>query len=101
MPHLLIAGTTGSGKSVCLNSIIVSILFHMPPDRVKMIMVDPKQVELSVYRDIPHLLAPVVTNPTNAAAALAWACEEMEERLTKMSKVNARNIDGYNSYVNW
>ena len=100
MPHLLIAGTTGSGKSVCLNSIIVSILFHMPPDRVKMIMVDPKQVELSVYRDIPHLLAPVVTNPTNAAAALAWACEEMEERLTKMSKVNARNIDGYNSYVN-
>lgn len=100
MPHLLIAGTTGSGKSVCLNCVIVSILFHMPPSRVKIIMIDPKQVELSVYRDIPHLIAPVVTHPQNAAAALSWACEEMEERLYKMSQVGVRNIDGYNSYVN-
>lgn len=99
MPHLLIAGTTGSGKSVCLNCVIVSMLFHMPPDRVKMIMIDPKQVELSVYRDIPHLLAPVVTHPQNAAAALSWACDEMEERLYKMSQIGVRNIDGYNSYI--
>jgi S-DNA-T family DNA segregation ATPase FtsK/SpoIIIE len=97
MPHLLIAGTTGSGKSVCVNVIISSILFRMSPDRVKFIMIDPKRVELNVYSDIPHLLAPVVNDPRQAAAALLWAVQQMEERLTIFSQLRVRNIDGYNA----
>ncbi|MDX2177214.1 MAG: DNA translocase FtsK [Candidatus Sumerlaeia bacterium] len=96
MPHLLIAGATGTGKSVCLNSIICSILYRMRPDQVKLIMVDPKRVELSVYDRIPHLIAPVVCEPKRAAAALAWAVEQMEERYKTLVEFNVRNIDGYN-----
>ena len=99
MPHLLIAGTTGSGKSVCLNSIICSILFRMPPDVVKFIMIDPKRVELNVYRDIPHLLAPVVSDVRGAAAALKWAVAEMEMRFRKLAALAVRNISAYNSIV--
>jgi S-DNA-T family DNA segregation ATPase FtsK/SpoIIIE len=99
MPHLLIAGTTGSGKSVCVNSIISSMLYRMPPDKVKLIMIDPKRVELNVYSDIPHLLAPVVNEPRQAAAALLWAVQQMEERLRVFSEMRVRNIDGYNSVV--
>jgi S-DNA-T family DNA segregation ATPase FtsK/SpoIIIE len=99
MPHLLIAGTTGSGKSVCLNSIIVSILFRMEPDKVKFIMIDPKRVELNVYRNIPHLLAPVVCDPRQAAKALEWAIEQMEERYKRLAELGVRNIDGYNAIV--
>lgn len=97
MPHLLIAGATGAGKSVCLNSIIMSILFRMPPERVKFIMIDPKRVELSIYQDIPHLLAPVVCEPRKAASALAWAIEQMEQRYKKLLEVGVRNITGYNN----
>jgi S-DNA-T family DNA segregation ATPase FtsK/SpoIIIE len=99
MPHLLIAGTTGSGKSVCLNSVICSILFRMEPEKVKMVMVDPKRVELNVYQAIPHLLAPVVCEPRKAAAALNWAIEEMEDRYKKLASLGVRNIDGYNAIV--
>ena len=97
MPHLLIAGTTGSGKSVCVNGIISSILYRMPPDKVKFIMIDPKRVELNVYSDIPHLLAPVVNEPRQAAAALLWGVQQMEERLRIFSDLRVRNIDGYNA----
>ena len=96
MPHLLIAGTTGSGKSVCVNSIIMSILMKSTPDDVRFIMVDPKQVEFMMYNGIPHLLIPVVTEPKKAAGALAWAVTEMENRYTLFSENNVRNIDGYN-----
>ena len=96
MPHLLIAGTTGSGKSVCVNSIIMSILMKSTPDDVRLIMVDPKQVEFMMYNGIPHLLIPVVTDPKKAAGALAWAVNEMERRYTLFSENNVRNIDGYN-----
>ncbi len=99
MPHVLIAGRTGSGKSVCLNSIICSILFRMSPDQVKFLMVDPKRVELNVYQAIPHLLAPVVCEPRKAAAALSWAVEQMEERYKKLASLGVRNIDGYNAIV--
>lgn len=99
MPHVLIAGRTGSGKSVCLNSIICSILFRMPPDKVKFLMVDPKRVELNVYQAIPHLLAPVVCEPRKAAAALTWAVEQMDERYKKLAALGVRNIDGYNAIV--
>ena len=99
MPHLLIAGTTGSGKSVCINVIICSILYRMPPDKVKFIMVDPKRVELNSYSDIPHLLAPVVNEPRQAAAALAWAVQQMEERLQLFSELKVRNIQSYNTLV--
>ena len=99
MPHLLIAGTTGSGKSVSLNAIICSILYRMTPDKVKFIMVDPKRVELNVYRDIPHLLAPVVCEPRKAAAALNWAIEQMEDRYKRLESLGVRNIDGYNAIV--
>ncbi|MFP4380310.1 MAG: DNA translocase FtsK [Candidatus Sumerlaeia bacterium] len=99
MPHLLIAGTTGSGKSVCVNGIISSFLFRMPPDKVKFIMIDPKRVELNVYSDIPHLLAPVVNEPRQAASALMWAVQQMEERLKVFSKMRVRNIDGYNEII--
>ncbi|MDE7230399.1 MAG: DNA translocase FtsK, partial [Oscillospiraceae bacterium] len=96
MPHLLIAGTTGSGKSVCVNSIIMSILMKSTPNDVRLIMVDPKQVEFMMYNGIPHLLIPVVTDPKKAAGALAWAVTEMERRYTLFSENNVRNIDGYN-----
>jgi DNA segregation ATPase FtsK/SpoIIIE, S-DNA-T family len=99
MPHLLIAGTTGSGKSVGINTLILSLLYRLPPDRCKLIMIDPKMLELSVYEGIPHLLAPVVTDPKKAVVALKWAVREMEDRYKKMSKVGVRNVDGYNTRV--
>jgi DNA segregation ATPase FtsK/SpoIIIE, S-DNA-T family len=99
MPHLLIAGTTGSGKSVGINTMILSILYRMPPDRCKFIMVDPKMLELSVYDGIPHLLAPVVTDPKKAVMALKWTVREMESRYQKMSKLGVRSIEGYNARI--
>ena len=96
MPHLLIAGTTGSGKSVAINTMILSLLYRLTPDQCRLIMVDPKMLELSVYDGIPHLLTPVVTDPRKAVVALKWAVREMEERYKKMSKLGVRNIDGYN-----
>lgn len=97
MPHLLIAGATGSGKSVCLNAIICSLLFRNSPDRVRFIMIDPKRVEMAVYRKIPHLLAPVVSEPRKCAAALAWAVGQMEERYRILADMNVRGIDAYNN----
>ena len=99
MPHLLIAGTTGSGKSVSLNAMILSLLYRLSPDKCKFIMVDPKMLELSVYDDIPHLLAPVVTEPKKAIVALKWTVREMENRYRAMSQLGVRNIDGYNARV--
>jgi len=99
MPHLLIAGTTGSGKSVAINTMILSLVYRFNPDQCKLIMVDPKMLELSVYDGIPHLLTPVVTDPKKAVVALKWAVREMEERYKKMSKLGVRNIDGYNARV--
>jgi S-DNA-T family DNA segregation ATPase FtsK/SpoIIIE len=99
MPHLLIAGTTGSGKSVAINTMILSLLYRLRPEQCRLIMVDPKMLELSVYDGIPHLLAPVVTDPKKAVVALKWAVREMEERYKKMSKLGVRNIDGYNARV--
>lgn len=99
MPHLLIAGSTGSGKSVCINTIIMSILYKARPDEVKLIMVDPKVVELSVYNGIPHLLIPVVTDPKKAAGALNWAVAEMDARYQKFAAVGVRGIEGYNEKV--
>ena len=99
MPHLLIAGATGSGKSVCINTIIMSILYRARPDEVKLIMVDPKVVELSVYNGIPHLLIPVVTDPKKAAAALAWAVSEMTDRYNKFAEFGVRDMKGYNEKV--
>lgn len=96
MPHLLIAGSTGSGKSVCINDIILSFIYGKKPEEVRLIMVDPKQVELRVYAPMPHLLMPVVTDPKKAAGALKWAVMEMDQRYKKMSKVNARSISRYN-----
>ncbi len=96
MPHLLIAGTTGSGKSVAINTMILSLLYRLSPEQCRLIMVDPKMLELSVYDGIPHLLTPVVTDPRKAVVALKWAVREMEERYKKMSKLGVRNIDGYN-----
>ncbi|HUN48300.1 MAG TPA: DNA translocase FtsK 4TM domain-containing protein [Stellaceae bacterium] len=97
MPHLLIAGTTGSGKSVGINTMILSLLYRQPPDRCKFIMIDPKMLELSVYDGIPHLLAPVVTEPKKAIVALKWTVREMESRYRAMSKLGVRNIEGYNA----
>ena len=97
MPHLLIAGTTGSGKSVAINTMILSLLYRLTPEQCRLIMVDPKMLELSVYDHIPHLLTPVVTDPRKAVVALKWAVREMEERYKKMSKLGVRNIDGYNA----
>lgn len=97
MPHLLIAGTTGSGKSVAINTMILSLLYSLPPQKCRFIMIDPKMLELSVYEGIPHLLAPVVTEPKKAILALRWTVREMEERYRSMSKLGVRNIDGYNS----
>ena len=99
MPHLLIAGTTGSGKSVGINSMILSILYKMPPDKCKLILVDPKMLELSVYDGIPHLLTPVVTDPKKAVVALKWSVREMENRYKKMAKMGVRNIEGYNQRI--
>ena len=99
MPHMLIAGATGSGKSVCINTIIMSILYKAHPDEVKLIMVDPKVVELSVYNGIPHLMIPVVTDPKKAAAALNWAVAEMTDRYKKFADMNVRDLKGYNKQV--
>ena len=97
MPHLLVAGTTGSGKSVGVNTMILSLLYRLPPEKCRFIMIDPKMLELSVYDDIPHLLAPVVTEPGKAVVALKWTVNEMEDRYRAMSKLGVRNIDGYNA----
>jgi S-DNA-T family DNA segregation ATPase FtsK/SpoIIIE len=99
MPHLLIAGTTGSGKSVALNTMILSLLYRLPPDQCRMIMIDPKMLELSAYDGISHLLAPVVTDPRKAVVALKWAVREMEERYRKMSKLAVRGIEAFNERV--
>jgi S-DNA-T family DNA segregation ATPase FtsK/SpoIIIE len=99
MPHLLIAGTTGSGKSVGINTMILSLLYRLSPDDCKLIMIDPKMLELSVYEGVPHLLAPVVTDPKKAVVALKWTVREMEERYRRMSKVGVRNIEGFNQRI--
>jgi len=99
MPHLLVAGTTGSGKSVAINTMILSILYRMTPEQCRLIMIDPKMLELSVYDGIPHLLTPVVTDPKKAVVALKWTVREMEDRYRKMSKVGVRNIEGFNQRV--
>jgi S-DNA-T family DNA segregation ATPase FtsK/SpoIIIE len=99
MPHLLIAGTTGSGKSVAINTMILSLLYKLTPEECRLIMIDPKMLELSVYDGIPHLLSPVVTDPKKAVVALKWVVAEMEERYRKMSKMGVRNIEGYNGRV--
>ncbi len=98
MPHLLVAGTTGSGKSVCINTILISILYKATPDEVKLILVDPKAVEMDVYNGIPHLLIPVVTNPKKAAGTLQWACTEMDRRYDLMKNTQVRNLEAYNEY---
>ena len=100
MPHLLIAGTTGSGKSVGVNAMILSILYRLPPEKCRFIMIDPKMLELSVYDGIPHLLAPVVTDPKKAIVALKWTVREMEDRYRRMSKIGVRNVAGYNDRAN-
>jgi len=99
MPHLLVAGTTGSGKSVSINTMILSLLYRLTPEQCKMIMIDPKMLELSIYDGIPHLLTPVVTDPNKAVVALKWTVREMEDRYKKMSKMGVRNIDGYNTRI--
>jgi len=99
MPHVLVAGTTGSGKSVAINTMILSILYRMDPSKCRLIMIDPKMLELSVYDGIPHLLTPVVTDPKKAVVALKWTVREMEQRYKNMSKIGVRNIDGFNSRV--
>ena len=97
MPHLLVAGTTGSGKSVAVNTMIMSLIYKLPPEKCRFIMIDPKMLELSVYNDIPHLLSEVVTEPGKAVVSLKWAVAEMEKRYRAMSKLGVRNIDGYNA----
>ena len=99
MPHVLIAGSTGSGKSVCINTLISSIIYKAKPSEVKLVMVDPKVVELSVYNGIPHLLIPVVTDPKKAAGALTWAVQEMVNRYSLFAEKNVRDIKGYNEAV--
>jgi S-DNA-T family DNA segregation ATPase FtsK/SpoIIIE len=99
MPHLLVAGTTGSGKSVGINAMILSLLYRFTPEECRLIMIDPKMLELSAYEDIPHLLTPVVTEPRKAVVALKWAVREMEDRYRAMSKLGVRNIDGYNQRI--
>ncbi|MBS6474096.1 MAG: DNA translocase FtsK [Acetobacter sp.] len=99
MPHLLVAGTTGSGKSVAINTMILSLLYRLTPEQVRFIMIDPKMLELSVYNGIPHLLTPVVTDPKKAVLALNWAVREMDDRYQLMSQIGVRNIDGYNAKV--
>tara|TARA_B100001123_G_C15242903_1_gene999785 strand:+ start:122 stop:1636 length:1515 start_codon:yes stop_codon:yes gene_type:complete len=97
MPHLLIAGTTGSGKSICINTIILSLLYRHTPERCKFILIDPKMLELSTYEGVPHLLCPVITEPKKAASVLGWVAKEMESRYRLMTKEGVRNIDGYNN----
>ena len=97
MPHLLIAGATGSGKSVCINTLITSLIYKANPDEVKLILVDPKVVELSIYNGIPHLLIPVVTDPKKASSALNWAVREMDKRYEEFATTNVRNLQGYNA----
>src|SRR5690606_11439236 len=99
MPHLLVAGTTGSGKSGAINTMILSLLYRMTPDQCRLTMIDPKMLELTIYDGIPHLLTPVVTDPKKAVVALKWTVREMEDRYRKMSKVGVRNIDGFNQRV--
>ena len=99
MPHLLIAGTTGSGKSVCINTMLISLLYKATPDEVKLVLVDPKKVELNIYNGIPHLLVPVVFDPKKAAGALHWCVTEMERRFDLIESMNVRNIDGYNKAI--
>ncbi|MBM3566362.1 MAG: DUF87 domain-containing protein, partial [Alphaproteobacteria bacterium] len=99
MPHLLIAGTTGSGKSVAMNTMILSLLYQLPPDQCRFIMIDPKMLELSVYEGIPHLLCPVVTEPGKAVVALKWTVREMEERYRAMAQLGVRNVAGYNARI--
>jgi len=99
MPHLLVAGTTGSGKSIGINSMIMSILYKLSPEECKLIMIDPKMLELSVYEGIPHLMTPVVTDPEKAALTLQWVTKEMEKRYKAMAKIGVRNIFNYNSYI--
>ena len=99
MPHLLIAGSTGSGKSVCINSFIISILYNASPDEVKLLMIDPKVVELGIYNGIPHLLVPVVTDPKKAAGALNWAVNEMLNRYKKFAENNVRDLNSYNDFI--
>lgn len=99
MPHLLVAGTTGSGKSVAINTMILSLIYRLTPEQVRLIMVDPKMLELSVYNGIPHLLTPVVTDPKKAVLALNWAVREMDDRYRQMSELGVRNIDGYNAKI--
>src|SRR3954468_15634338 len=99
MPHLLIAGTTGSGKSVGVNSILVSILYKARPDEVKFILIDPKRLELGLYEDIPHLATPIITDPKRAAISLKWAVAEMERRYKELAGWGVRNIDGFNAEV--
>lgn len=99
MPHLLVAGTTGSGKSVAVNAMILSLIYRLPPERCKFIMIDPKMLELSIYDGIPHLLSPVVTDPKKAIVALRWVVREMESRYQAMSKLSVRNIEGYNQRI--
>lgn len=100
MPHMLIAGATGSGKSICINSILVSLLMQATPDEVRLILIDPKRIELNLYNELPHLLVPVVTNTKQAASALNWAVEEMEARFEALSEMKVRNIDAYNNQIN-
>src|SRR4051812_20280707 len=99
MPHLLIAGATGAGKSVGVNALIVSILYKAKPDEVKFIMVDPKRLELGLYADIPHLATPIITDPKRAAISLKWAVSEMERRYKELAGWGVRNIDGFNAEV--
>src|SRR5205085_6543290 len=99
MPHLLIAGTTGAGKSVALNAIIVSVIYKARPDEVKFILVDPKRLELGLYADIPHLATPIITDPKRAAISLKWAVSEMERRYKELAGWGVRNIDGFNTEV--
>ncbi|MCO6188035.1 DNA translocase FtsK [Rhizobium sp. L1K21] len=99
MPHLLVAGTTGSGKSVAINTMILSLVYRLSPEKCRLIMIDPKMLELSIYDGIPHLLSPVVTDPKKAVVALKWTVREMEDRYKKMSKIGVRNIDGFNARV--
>jgi S-DNA-T family DNA segregation ATPase FtsK/SpoIIIE len=99
MPHLLVAGTTGSGKSVGLNCMSLSLLYRLTPEQCKMILIDPKMLELSVYDDIPHLLAPVVTEPAKAIRALKWTVEQMEERYRMMASVGVRQLSSFNAKV--
>ena len=97
MPHALIAGTTGSGKSVAINAIILSLVYRMTPDQLRFVMVDPKMLELSIYNDIPHLLTPVITDPNKAAAALNWVVKEMENRYRMMSELGVKNLASFNT----